>query len=161
MTFTAVPALAPWRRSSRDNFGGVNDVTVVARRGDRRLGERSSGLRTSRSTGIGPLPPPPPPRPASSDTNVASHQKVFAPGDVTERHATGPRGAWSVESAKVGSAGSSDCPLKLRTKVPAITGWKLSRSIMATAHPIRPELSSSVVGGQVALGSGGWDDGTV
>ena len=59
-----------------------------------------------------------------------------------------------------GGGGSSVKPLYSIRPLPAGTGPPEVRSIMAMAQPSSPELNCSSDGGQVAFGSGGWDDGT-
>jgi hypothetical protein len=65
------------------------------------------------------------------------------------------------ESATVGFGGNNGNPEYSKSALPAPTGVKLLRSIIAKAHPSRPELNSSCVGGQEAFGSSAWKVGTV
>ena len=69
--------------------------------------------------------------------------------------------AVDTDSANVGLGGRKGNPEYSKTALPAATGLKLVRSIMAKAQPISPELNSCWVGGQLAFGSRGWNAGTV
>src|SRR5215831_8879627 len=78
-------------------------------------------------------------------SRVANHQYVVAPAtsDIdTDSFGT----AVETERATVGAGGKNGNPAYSNKQLPAPTGWKLVRSIMASAQPSSPELNSCWVG---------------
>src|SRR5262245_57991241 len=90
---------------------------------------------------------------------VETHQKVVVPG-ASLTPTTSPRVTFLAPRVSVGAGGRSEKPLYSRTALPAPTGFWVTRSTIASAQPMRPELYWIRVGGHDAFGSGACEVGT-